>query len=242
MNYYQDDKHRIQADIAYRIGKICLQYGEIPRLPKTDFSITLNLCLLQNLLTHCIELLDQMSNPERRELGLSDALGSDAPWGLGQTEIIRNTFEEKLTVAQFLRHIRNALSHPTGTDRDSLFSSTGYNSIKGESDYMVALFFSSSPDTKKNTPRRFDTLEKAQAYLDKRVRSSVENSYCKITAAPNESEAFGLYFDGKPFARQFACILTCSQMKNLVLGLSNLLAQPVIENWDGKTIAKIIAA
>jgi hypothetical protein len=241
MNYYQDNKHKIQADMAYRIGKICLQYEQTTRLPKTDFAITLNLCLLQNLLTHCIELLDQMSKPARRALGLSVALGSDSPWGLDKINIIRNTFEDDLTVAQFLRHIRNGLSHPTGTDKDSSFPSTGYNSIKDDHDHIVALFFSSSPDTKKNQPRRFDTLEEAKAYLD-RVRGTKKNSYCNVTAAKNEEGSYGLHFDGKPFARQFACIFTCPQMKNLVLGLSNLLAQPVIEQWDGKSITNIVAA
>jgi hypothetical protein len=242
MNYYQDDKHRIQADMAYRIGKICLQYEQIPQPPKTDFAITLNLCLLQNLLTHCIELLDQMSKPKRRALGLSVKLGSDATWGLDQIEIIRNTFEDNLTVAQFLRHIRNGLSHPTGTDKDSSFSSTGYNSLKDDHDNIRALFFSSSPDTKKNQPKRFDTLEKAEAYLDKHVRGAAKKSYGNVTAAPNEDGTYGLYQEGKTFARQFSCVLTCSQIKNLVLGLSNLLAQPVIKHWDGETITNIIAA
>jgi len=240
MEYYQDPHHRIQADIALRIGKIALQYDVMPRPPQEDFSVTLHLCILQNLLTNCVELFDAMSRPAQRELGLCALHEKDAPWGLAEIKIVRNTFEEKLTAAQILRHIRNAMSHPTGTDLTSPFSSTGYNSIPDGSGSISSIVFSSSPDTKRNRHRTWAKPEQAKAHLA-RIRGSNEKSFPHIMAEQSADGAYGLFRHGEPFAREFVAILSTTQIRSLVLGLSNLLAQPADEHFDGRSFRQLVA-
>jgi hypothetical protein len=240
MYYYQEPNNRIQADIARRIGIIVLQYEQTSRPEKDDFSVTLHLCALQNLLTNCIELFKAMSKPARRELGLCDQYEDDFPWGVGRIEIDRNTFVGKLTVDQILRHIRNALSHPTEMDPSQPFTSTGYTSQKSSSESVTAISFASSPDTKKNRPQTWPDETDAEKYLGK-LRSENKKQVHGVTVRSDIHGCFGLYHNGKPFAREFVCTLTTAQIRSLVLGLSNLLAHPAIEYWDGKTITNALA-
>ena len=45
----------------------------------------------------------------------------------------------------------------------------------------------------------------------------------------------------EPFARIFKIHLTNAEIHALVIGLSNHLAQPIQEAWDGVTVAQLIA-
>jgi hypothetical protein len=45
----------------------------------------------------------------------------------------------------------------------------------------------------------------------------------------------------EPFARVFKIYLTGEEIHGLVIGLSNHLAQPMQENWDGVTVARLVA-
>jgi hypothetical protein len=67
MEYYRDPKNQIQADIAYRLGIIVNQYRTLSAPAEEDFPVTLDVCILQNLLTTCTELLKSMSRNERLE-------------------------------------------------------------------------------------------------------------------------------------------------------------------------------
>jgi hypothetical protein len=67
MEYYRDPKNLIQADMAYRLGVIAGQYSDLSLPKDKNFSSTLDVCILQNLLTNCVTLLDAMSRHERRE-------------------------------------------------------------------------------------------------------------------------------------------------------------------------------
>lgn len=58
MEYFRDVQARIQADLAYRLGIISRQYASFQLLPEKNFAVSLDLCILQNLLTNCIELIN----------------------------------------------------------------------------------------------------------------------------------------------------------------------------------------
>lgn len=246
MNYWEDDKHRIQADMAFRIGKIALQYARILLPPKENYSDSLNLCLLQNLLTNCKELMNAMSLDNGDELGLKVSLSDMPDWGLGSVELREDSFEGSLTVEVFLTHLRNAMSHPTGTNLDAQFPSTGYNSIPETSGLIGAIGFCNSPDTKDNKPRFWKDREKANAWLRQNQKPSVMTPWAVIPHDVSiESfgyNRFGLFRFGEPYARLFVTILTTGQLRSLVLGLSNLLAQPALKYWDGKSVTNLFAA
>jgi len=96
MEYYRDPKNQIQADIAYRLGMIAKQYRILAAPAEEDFSSTLDVCILQNLLTTSTELLKSMSQNERKAYLTAD-IGTGLAWGLRPEMISVNTFDGRLT-------------------------------------------------------------------------------------------------------------------------------------------------
>jgi hypothetical protein len=246
MNYWEDDKHRIQADMALRIGKIALQYSTLDLPPDQDFTDTLHLCLLQNLLTNCKELVEAMARDNGEELGLKVPLSLMSDWGLGPDVVHEDSFEGTSTVEELLVHLRNAMSHPTGTNLDARFPSTGYNSLSDSSKMIRAIGFCDSPDTKDNRPLSWQIKERAIDYLKICQRPSRKYPWNMVPSdvqiAQSGHNGFGMFRFGQPYARVFVVVLTAHQLRSLIIGLSNLLAQPAREYWDGKTVTKLIAA
>jgi hypothetical protein len=227
MMYFEDKKHRIQADMARRIGEIAVQYGRVPRPPEEDFSETLHLCLLQSLLTHCKELLEAMNRSGDDSLGLHISVDKMTSWGLEQIQVTRYSFEENLTVAVFLTHMRNAMSHPTGTDPGCDYPSTGYNAIKDAQGMIEKVAFCDSPDTRDNRPKEWRTQAEAERHFS-RAPSDIR--------VERVGSRFRVSSHGYPYTREFLAILSTEQLRSLVMNLSTLLAQPARDHWDGKSI------
>ena len=249
MNYFEDEKHRIQADMALRIGKIAYQYSQLDLPPEQNFTDTLHLCLLQNLLTNCEALMAAMARENGEDLGLKVPLSEMTDWGLDSVDIRDDSFESSLTVEVFLIHLRHAMSHPTGTDIDARFPSTGYHSIPDAAGMIEAIGFCNSPDTRNNRPSSFPSEKAARGYLERNQGSSPRNPWNQIPGdvevgemAHPRGNQFGLFRYGEPYARVFSVVLSTNQLRSLVLGLSNLLAQPAREHWDGHSILEVVAA
>ena len=246
MMYYKDEKHRIQADMALRIGKIAVQYSRITVPPEQDFTDTLHLCLLQTLLTNCKELIDSMARENGEELGLKVPLSEMYGWGLNPNQVNEYSFEGDLTVEIFLIHLRNAMSHPTGTDLDAKSPSTGYNSLPTASCMIRSFGFCNSHDTANNKPLFWSNERFANRYLTDNQRISRKSPWNMIPSdvqiGTTSYNRFGMFRFGEPYARIFLAVLTTDQLLSLLLGLANLLAQPAIDHWNGKTIVNIIAA
>lgn len=240
MQYYEDDKNKIQADIAHRLGKVSLQYSAFClRLPSDeDFAATLDICILQNLLTNCIELLREMLNAEKKEEKnrcFKILLEADPPWGLSKSMVEKNTFSTKdLSVEDFLRHLRNALSHPTPTKSDTDYPSTGYTAIYNLGQVSQYIFVT-SPDARENKPMTWDTIE------DVNVHFSQSGGKPRNVDIKDFKGKFVLCKDNKRFARIFIARMNPKQVHSLVLGLSNQLAQPIQKYWNGHTIVKLVA-
>ena len=234
MHYHQQNGHRIEADLALRIGKIARQYDAIVLPVEQKFTDTLHLCLLQNLLTNCHELLKAMDREEGESLGLRAPLSAKSDWGLDSVEITTWDFAEEQDLATFLQHLRNAMSHPTGTNPKAKFPSTGYNSLPNESGMIQAIAFCDSPDIRNNRPKTFPNKDLAEKCFQSRLPS--------VSIELDRRNQYGLFCKGEPYARVFLAVLTTDQLRSLVLGLANLLAQPTRENWDGKHVIDLIAA
>lgn len=242
MIYYHDDKHRIAADFAYRIGKIALQYSDLELSPEDKYSDTLHLCLLQSLLTNCKELEQAMLHENGDGLGLYVPLAEKPEWGLDSLEIIQNSFEGNVTISSLIYHLRNAMSHPTGTDLESNFPSTGYNSIKGPNRQIAAIGFCDSPDVKNNRWRTWRNHKAAMYHLKKNSGDNWNHIPDDVDLYEDRPGVFGMYRFGEKYARVFQVNLTIEQLRSLVINLANLLAQPINEQWDGKTVRPILAA
>lgn len=199
MEYYHQEKFKITADLALRIGRIAQQYGDFRLPPDQDYEVTLNLCLLQTLLTHCKELMIKMGRRGGPDLGLHDSIDQSS-WGLGEIDVETDDFDGSLTMARFLKHLRNAMCHPTEINPGARIPMSGYTTIPDGSKILRKVVFCDSPDAARGG---------------------------------NISSLSG---------RVFLVTLTTFQLKALVINLSNLLAQPAIDHWDGKSIRPIIAA
>ncbi|MSO21540.1 MAG: hypothetical protein EXQ56_14020 [Acidobacteria bacterium] len=233
--YYRDSNNQIQADMAYRLGIIAGQYSSLPLPEDKNFSSTLDLCILQNLLTNCVELLKAMSRNERHTCDLTADLATRKLWGLNPGMIKDDTFwTKRLTAEVVLKRIRNAVSHPTCTDLNRTFPSSGYTTIPDGSGKIHEYCFVNSPDTRENEPKSFPTAEKARAYIKKgKDEGDMPED---VTVITKDMGKFGLSQNGSTFARVFKIHLTSQEIHALVMGLSNHLAQPKQESWDGSTI------
>ena len=246
MEYTRDpQQNQIQADIAYRLGMIANQYRTLSVPAEEDFSVTLDVCILQNLLTTCTELLKYMSRQERQASYLTADIGLSLAWGLRQEMIAVNKFDGRLTGEVVLKRLRNALSHPTPLDLDDPFPSSGYTTIPDGSRTIRRYCFVNSPDTgrdrdtKRGRPKMFSTEKEAKDELVRARRGG--DMPADVGIISNEDGKFCFGRGDKPFARIFKIYLTGEEIHALVIGLSNYLAQPIQEAWDGVTVTSLFA-
>jgi hypothetical protein len=245
MEYSRYPENQIQADIAYRLGMIANQYRTRCVPAEEDYSVTLDVCILQNLLTTCTELLNSMTRHERRASYLTADIEKASVWGLRPDMIAINTFRGQLTVDVVLRRLRNALSHPTPLDLDDPFPSSGYTTIPDGSRTIRRYCFVNSPDTgrdrdtKRGRPKMFSTEKEAKDELVRARRGGDMPADVGIISNEDGKLCFGR--GDKPFARVFKIYLTGEEIHALVIGLSNHLAQPIQEAWDGVTVTSLVA-
>lgn len=156
-----------------------------------------------------------------------------------------NTFryDNELTVYDVLNSIRNSLSHPTGTDIEANFPSTGYTTVPNSSGQISHFCFIESPDAKNNRQKLFETEEEANKYINLNKERKMPEGV-GIIPLKNNSFSLGLY--GEPFARVFRIDITCSGIHELVIELANYLAQPIQPDWsqyewDNRAITRLVA-
>ena len=239
MEFFREHQNQIQADVAYRLGRIAQQYSQFDLPHEERFTSTLDLCILQYLLTHCLELLRAMTRNERKRHYLNDDLSRAPLWGLKPDMVVVNTFRcGALTASFVLERMRHALSHPTVLDINSRFPSTGYMTIPDGSGNVAQFCVVNSPDTKGNQIYSYDKKDAALQRLEKAIDVGDIPKDVEIISDGNDRFCFGLH--GKPFVRIFRIDLSPGELHELVIGLTNHLAQPVREAWDGMTIQALI--
>jgi hypothetical protein len=221
MEYFTSENGQIQADIAYRLGKIIVQYERMNFQFQENFDSTLHIATLQNVLTSCVELFNNLKElPKYNDLYSikGKSINDNCFIELKESMIIKNTFNNIITIDWLLRCLRNSLSHPTFIDIDSITPSTGYTTIPDGSGIIKKYLFVASPDTKKNIAKRFDKLEKLNKYAKK---EEYQFEYKLIN---------GFYYITNP--RYIILELTNDELKNIALNICTFLAQPVQKNWD----------
>jgi hypothetical protein len=240
MEYFRDPKNQIQADIAYRLGIVAKQYSSASFPENENFSSTLDICILQNLLTNCVTLLDSMAKNERKASFLTSELSVKKFWGLSVDQVKVNTFRSnQLKINDVLKHIRNALSHPTSLDIDSAFPSTGYTTIPEISGKIKRFCFVSSPDVTNNRPKESQTEKQGNTFLEK---AKTEGTMpLDVVLVQADIRKFIFSRNGSPFGRVFKILLSNIEIHELVMELSNYLAQPIQKDWDGNTIIRLVA-
>jgi hypothetical protein len=149
--YWRENKSYIQSDLAYRLGKIILQYdAAYPIASESNFNSSLYLASLQTLLTTCNELIhkNDFEFPFRDSFyNILTQIDKRNQFGLNGEMIIENTFSRGIPKCSvFLNHLRNAMSHPTITNHESENASSGYTSINEGAIITKYLFVNRSHD------------------------------------------------------------------------------------------------
>lgn len=148
MEYFRNPENQIYADLAYRMGRIIVQYEKMS-IEDEKFEATLYIAVLQNIMTICREHVKGMF-----AYGCKDQIFNrkikNTIWGVSENCWVKNTFNERRTLEKLITHIRNSLSHPTNIDIKGDFPSTGFTTIKDSSGVINAFRFIDSPDTENN--------------------------------------------------------------------------------------------
>ncbi len=132
--YWRESQGFIQSDLAFRLGKIILQYDAVyPISSVGSYNSSLYLSALQTLLTTCNELIhnNDFEFPLRDSyFNILTPITQSNQFGLHQGMIIENTFgSNRPKCSVLLNHLRNAMSHPTITDHESKDAGSGYTSL-----------------------------------------------------------------------------------------------------------------
>ena len=165
MEYFRTDDGQIQVDYARRPGIILKQYHE-QIIATEKYEVSLSLSIPQSLLTNCTELLNNLKSIDKKKNPFYEYPIDSAVWGFDDNSIKHNTFfQPELTAEKIVRHIRNALSHPTKIDIKSPHKTTGYIT-KGDAALIETIVFVSSPDLNgKGNSKPYKTKEVAESTI-----------------------------------------------------------------------------
>jgi hypothetical protein len=218
MEYIHTEDCQIRADIAFRLGKIALQYENNFSLNFFEnFQSTLHISILQTLLTNCLEILKEIrpKNLDKNLLDLKQSLNDCNYYEIKNSSILSNNLHEQISLHTIFVSLRNALSHPTNLDLKSLTPSTGYTTIKNGSNIISDYIFIDSPDVKNNRPKRFNDINQLGAYRKNNPKSILDDENLCIKTP-----------------RIMKIKLNVSELKTLITNLSIVLSQPVQKKWD----------
>jgi len=232
MEYYRTDDGQIQADLARRLGIVLEQYHrEIRSHEKYELSLCLS--ILQMLSTNTMELLKKLKGSEKKLNPFYNTPIDRAIWGFDENSIKFTSFyEPNLNAEKVLRHIRNALSHPTKIDLSSSNKTTGYTTRGNTNNNIESVLFISSPDLNaRGNPRTFKSKTKAEEHFKE------QGNFPKdiLIAQLSDGGEFGFWRNEEPFYRIFEIELDTISLLSLTYSLTCYLAHPLIEKWDGKT-------
>jgi hypothetical protein len=230
MQYFRTDDGQIQADYARRLGIILKQYHE-QIIATEKYEVSLSLSILQSLLTHCIELLNNLKSSDKKKNPFYDPPIDSAVWGFDNNSIKHNTFfQPELTAEKIVRHIRNALSHPTKININLPHKTTGYIT-KGDTTLIETIIFVSSPDlNSRGNSKTYKTKEAAESTL---IRDGNFPGDVQVIQLANGQ--FGYQLNDEAFHRIFKIELTPHKLLTLTYSLSSYLSHPLIKLWDGRT-------
>lgn len=244
--YNETPDKRIRADFALRIGKLFSGYEKkLASLEvEEQFDATMTLVLLQSLLTTCSELMNKKPYDDYFDQQLVQV---PALWGLRSDMVVRNTFPEKLTYKLVIDRVRNALSHPTYGDVEHKYPVSGFKNINDFDGNIWGFSFVNSPDIKhEGSVESFDESDRGRklavqklAVRQKEIASASGEQVLELSK--KENGKFVICCRGEPYVRIFQMSVPMTALKSLLLGLSNYLAQPTQNCWDGKSITQLVA-
>lgn len=219
MEYERTEDGQIQAAFAMRVGKVLLHYEGAGREGATGerYEATLCICLLQAVLTICVETMRRKRGSLSMELdrALKVSLSKQpARFGFGEECVeIWGHDRRPPSYRGLIEVIRNALSHPTSQSEDGL-PTTGYTTVLDGTGLIESLRFVMSPWVGRNGGGKRVAEKEFQRELDKAKQLLAAGQ------APNfhwrkQDGAFCLELEGQPFAPHTIVTLSVLQLRTL---------------------------
>lgn len=228
MEYVKTPDGQIQADFARRVGRVLLHYeaGISHAAPQDSYEATLTICLLQTLLTNCVELIK--AKKKRDSSGLA-AIASktivEAPdlFGLSPTCITHQwPSERELTYREILQCLRNALSHPLPQQR-GIYKTTGYTTWKSATGEIEGFTFVQSPwvnSTGSDVAPRFKVVEADLPNLTKELKNwSTDHHTPGLGVLSVAGHKYQIHLGAKPFVPVLQIDISTVQLRSMTLAL-----------------------
>lgn len=241
MEYFRQPGNKIQAGFALNAGNLLVQYQNMARsIPKDScYEATLVICVLQSLLTNCSELLASM-NRHSKEVWQEPLPDIPSRWGIKRKFVVKNTFPGELTYEGFIKHVRNAISHPTASDKDPKLPSTGYTTIPGSSGMIETFQFTDSPWVDRGRDHsRYVSSDRAK--VTRELNQFNKKYDWHLEASLNTKGLYQAIHDSQPYRPLFVAEISLDGLISIARELANFLSQPIQEDWDGLTIRQLVA-
>lgn len=239
MEYERTPDGQIQADFAFRIGRIAEQYERFCKsMPSEEerYEATMLLALLQALLTNCTELLRSRqrsrTNPAFSEVAGRNLNQDPTLFGFQRSSVVQVWPSTRpLMYRELLDYLRNAMSHPCPQTEEGL-PRTGYTSWQSDSGVIEGFSFTQSPwvDSSghdvKYRAREGDA--EAEATMRKEMRRFESNHSVPDLSVRSDGKGWLRVFHlDEPFVPVLRIKLDIEQLRMLTRSLSEYLAAPL---------------
>lgn len=240
MEYERTPDGQIQADFAFRIGRIAEQYERFCKsmLPEEErYEATMLLALLHALLTNCAESLNR--KPEKTHPALNQVakrnLDQDPTLlGFQRSSVVQQWPSTRpLMYLELLYCLRNAMSHPCPQTEEGL-PRTGYTSWQSDSGVIEGFTFTQSPwvnSTGKALKPDFMPVEgdkKKEEALRKAMKNFEDNNCVPDLSVRSDGKGrLRVFHLDEPFVPVLRIKLDIEQLRMLTMSLSEYLASPL---------------
>ena len=119
------------------------------------------------------------------------------------------------------------------------YPSTGFTTPNTQNREIEEVIFISSPDIRKNKLKQYKCREEVVNIL-KNMRNSTDVTI--VEEPSNDGTNYFMWHEGGKFARIFQIDIPIASLNELVVNLSNHLALPTLEKWDGINVEDVIFA
>lgn len=234
--YIETPDGQIQADFARRVGQVLLHYeaGAALGQPQDSYEATLTICLLQALLTNCVELIDKKVKNDRTGLtqDASRSLKEDpALFGLNLQCITRQWPSDRpLKYREIFKCLRNALSHPLPQKANG-FPTTGYTTWKSPSGMIEGFRFIQSPWVNRSgsdVADRYKAKDEDRPELEMVMNAwSSNHGTSGLSIEPGSDGLNRIFLGEKRFIPCLQLDISTTQLRTMTLSLSDRLAEPL---------------
>lgn len=236
MEYIQTSDGQIQADFARRVGQVLLHYeaGAALEKPQDSYEATLTICLLQALLTNCMELIKHGANNDGTGLKkIASRSLEEAPalFGLNlQCIAVQWPSDRPLRYREIFECLRNAVSHPLPQKAEGL-PTTGYTTWKSPSGMIEGFQFTQSPwvnSRGSDVKNVYEVSNDKLAKLDEVMRTWGSNYGTSGLTIRQHKPGLNRIFHGENlFIPCLQLNISTVQLRTLTLNLSERLAEPL---------------